>query len=581
MTQKFVSLIQQFCQLAKKDPERSLYTFVEEDGKARVLTCAQAFARAGQVAKGLKGRGFHPGDRVLLVYPPGLEFVESFLGCLLAGLVPVPVPPPMPLRPDLGLAGYTAMALDCEARAQLTCESYSRTRSFGRILQALKFGQKWPDLPWVVTDTISGQAISEEELPEPAPHELAFLQYTSGSTRAPRGACITFENIFAQTELLKRELGAAWDQHDTVVFWMPHYHDFALIGGVIAAACGVYEMVFCAPAAFLKRPAIWVEMLDRYRGTHTGSPDFGYQFLAQKTTREQRLGLDLSSVRVMMSAAEPIRAKTVDAFLSAFSDAKFNPSAFCPAYGLAEHTVAVSVHGQKRFFFERDSLGHIGEKAKRLSGPEVSSVELFGCGQPAHGVSVRIVHPETGVTLEDGCVGEIWVDSQNKAAGYFGRAEETKIKFEGQTAGSDQKWLRTGDVGLIAEKEIVVTGRLDDMIILRGRNIYPQDAESLITDAEPRVRKGRIVAFSTEQGEQPFVVVMELKEEHPPEGEIIEIAQTVRALLQQELGIPQATLVFSPHGTIPKTTSGKVQRKKCRSDWLAGRLPSIKVDRGL
>lgn len=592
-TTSYESALSKFRNLAKKYSDRNLYTYVEDNGKdVSTLTTQQAFDRAEQIAHALlNDYGLKPGDRVLLVYPAGLQFVEAFNGCLLAGIIPVPVAPPVPLRPDIGLPGYIAVAQGSGAVAQLTCQSYSVTRTFGRILNALKPNAAWPDLPWIVTDKIQVSESARKAKPidhsrDPGKDDIAFLQYTSGSTRAPRGVCITFGNIWAQTQLLKNDNLMRWE--GAGVFWMPHYHDFALIGGIISAMVGNYAVVLFSATGFLKRPALWGELLSRYRATHTGAPDFGYWLLATKTKPEERNRWDLSSMTVLMNAAEPIRVKTVDTLLDALKPTGFNPKAFCPSYGLAEHTVAVSVHGTKRFTFHRDSLERIGTKATRVPAPtgDPNEVTLFGCGAPCKDVFVRIVDPETCAALPEGSVGEIWVDSGSKAPGYFGMPEESQTRFEAKLSNpedaneAERDWLRTRDLGMICDGEVVITGRLDDLLSIRGRNIYPQDAESLIADLDPRVRAGRVLAFGIQEQNQVFIVI-ELKEDEPSEELMSEVASNVRTILLQEMGLPEAVLIFSPKGTVPKTTSGKLQRNKCRADWLAGKLPHYKVDSGL
>lgn len=580
------SLLSLLGSLAGKTPDRIMYTFVSNDGQnVAELSCHNIWRRAQQIAQGLLiSHHLSPGDRVLLVYPPGLEFIEAFLGCLYAGIIPVPVPPPMPVNPEAGLSGYTTMAMDCKAAAQLTNELYSTSRAFGRMRQALTFGTKWPKLPWIVTDRLQQDS---NLLPvEPKKDDIAFLQYTSGSTRAPRGVCITFGNIWDQISTNKIKLDMSPD--DRGLIWMPHYHDFTLISGILNAASGNNQLIMFSPLDFLRRPALWGDLLHRYKATHTAAPDFGYKLFTQRTAPSERAAWDLSSLRVVMSAAEPIHAHTVDNFLNAFASSKLNPAAFCPSYGLAEHTVSVSVWGRQRFKVDKDTLEKQLTLKPALDGAPY--LELFGCGAPNPGVTVQIVDPIQLTLLPSDRIGEIWVDSPSKAQGYFSHPDETAFKFEAKLAQDviekesiPSSWLRTGDLGAFYQGEVVVVGRLDDMIVLGGRNVFPQDIEYVISSCDLRIKAGRVIAFGTRSSVDQaveLVAVLELKEKQPKASELSSIGQIIRASLQQELRLTKITLVFAKQGAVPKTTSGKLQRKKCRSDWLSGTILCHSVNQG-
>jgi len=556
--------------LAITTPERPIYTFVSNNGRdVKVINCLTVWQRAQQIAYDLLvTHQLSQGDCVLLVYPPGLEFVEAFLGCLYAGIIPVPVPPPMPINPESGLNGYQYMAKDCNAVAQLTNQQYSLSRTFGRIRQALTFGKKWPKLPWIITDKLKQYT----ELKPIAPHsdEIAFLQYTSGSTRAPKGVCITFGNIWHQISMNRIELDMNLDS--TSVIWLPHYHDFSLISGILNAACGNNQLILFSPLEFLRRPALWGELLHRYQATHTAAPDFGYKLFTKRTTEEACEAWDFSSLRVVMSAAEPIEAKTVDDFLNTFAKQKLNPNSFCPSYGLAEHTVAVTSWGRKRFKFDRNKLEQelILHPAK-----DTAYVELFGCGQQNQNVNICIVDPIHKKVLSEGCVGEIWVDSPSKAQGYFNQPDETISKFSAKLAHEDStSWLRTGDLGAFYHDELFIVGRLDDMIILDGRNIFPQDIESIIGSCDSRIKPGRVIAFDilNANQEKEIIAVLELRKKNTNSNELLAIVQNIRNSLQQELRLIKITIAFANNGNIPKTTSGKLQRKKCRANWLLGEV---------
>ncbi|MFI4918384.1 MAG: fatty acyl-AMP ligase [Legionellales bacterium] len=583
----YQSLLALLDSLAEKTPERDMYTFIGDDGQVvATLNCHEIWLRAQQIAHGLLVRHhLSPGDCVLLVYPPGLAFVEALLGCLYAGIIPVPVPPPMPVNPEAGLSGYTARAIDCKAVAQLTNEPYSTSRTFGRIRQALTFGTKWPKLPWIVTDRLHGDASVPPLVAKE--NDIAFLQYTSGSTRAPRGVCITYGNIWDQIVLNRVELDMSAEARSLI--WMPHYHDFTLISGILNAAAGNNQLIMFSPMGFLRRPALWGELLHRFQATHTAAPDFGYKLFTQRTTAEERAAWDLSSLRVVMSAAEPIHAHTVDAFLNSFASSGLNPAAFCPAYGLAEHTVTVSVWGRQRFQVDRDALEQ--QLLLKPAGKHVPSIELFGCGAPSRGVDLQIVDPIHLTPLPCDQIGEIWVNSPSKAQGYFSHPDETAFKFAArltqeltENTTTAPSWLRTGDLGALYHGEIVVVGRLDDMIVLGGRNVFPQDIEYIIGSCDPRIKPGRVIAFGTQslaEQESELVAVFELRAQSPNSSELSAVGQIIRVSLQQELGLTKITLVFAQQGSVPKTTSGKLQRKKCCADWMSGIIPCLKVDRGV
>jgi acyl-CoA synthetase (AMP-forming)/AMP-acid ligase II len=567
----FIPVTAKIAELSEAYPDRPLLRFADSHGSiVQSYTCAEIYIAACETAHWLKEKHkLRPGDRVLLVYPPGLEFAKAFLACLFLRVIPVPVAPPHPLKPELGLPSYIALAKQCGAKAQLSQTDYSRSRAFGRILHALQSGPTWPDLPWILTD----QAHSEINTPDPqwsVPNEddIAYLQYTSGSTREPKGVCITFGNLWAQTELLKNDNQMKWDR--TSVFWMPHYHDFTLVGGIICALSGNYDTVLFAPESFLRKPALWGSLLHRFKASHTGAPDFGYRLFTLKTSPEERAEWDLSHLMIMMTAAEPIRLKTVDELLEAFQVSKLSPEAICPSYGLAEHTVAVTLNGKKRFLIESTGIESIGGKIKFASADsKIPSQVVFGCGPPAEGVEVRIVDPIQLVSLAENYLGEVWVSSPSKAKGYYQNPTETLDKFEAKLLDSPLSWLRTGDLGAMIESELVILGRIDDQILYRGKNIFPQDIEGTLSEMIPEIRAGRVLSFGMDKSEEIFAFI-ELKAERPTEKDFKDVVLQSKTFLLQEIGMNQIQIIFVSPGTIPKTTSGKLQRNLMKKRWISG-----------
>ncbi len=582
------TVLDRFRRNARERPDQDLYVFVDGKGRDEVKLTYRQFAEAtGRLAAHLRSElGYRPGDRLLLVYSPSPDFVVAFVGCLAAGLVPVPVAPPNPFKLDVDLKTFDAVALDCGATAVLTDKSYQRAKRLAAARDLfVRRGGAWSGLPWHRTDGLAGPA-GPVETPPPREGEPAFLQYTSGSTASPKGVMISHGNILHQLTINARDLGL--DLNSRAVLWVPHFHDFCLVSGILSALNGNGALYLMSPITFLRRPHLWPEVMSRVRATHTAAPDFAYRLVVRKTASEQRRRWDLSALRVAMSAAEPIRASTVDAFLASFAESGLSPEAFCPAYGLAEHTVGVSVAGRRRLRLDREVLEHEhrvvrvdGDAGDDGGGGGREVLTLFGCGPPSAGVDVRIVDPESRRELGAGEVGEIWVDSPSKALGYFGRPELTREVFRARLTGDDgggRGYLRTGDLGFLFEGEVFVAGRLKDLIILRGRNLYPQDLEESVFSSHPLIRPGRAVAFSTPPADtdgddrEHVVVMLEVAAKKLPADRLDDVVHAARTRVQHDHAVTCDAVLVAPPGEILKTTSGKVRRQACRQAWLDGAL---------
>jgi acyl-CoA synthetase (AMP-forming)/AMP-acid ligase II len=569
------TIVDRLVERAAGAPTDVLLTLVDDDGQDEGwLTASGLHEAAGRVAAHLLGpAGLQPGDRVMLVYLPSLEFVTALVGCLMAGVVAVPIAPPDPIRPGADLARFATLARNAGARYALTHNVYHRARTLGRLRNLVfKPATGWPELNWLVTDALKALR-GEVALPRTRPQDLAILQYTSGSTGTPRGVMITHGNLTHQLDSNAAELGCRTDVR--AVIWVPHFHDFGLISGILSSVYGNGSLWMLSPLAFIRRPALWFEVMSRVGATHTAAPNFAYVLSTRKTTPEQRRAWDLSPLEVMMSAAEPIQPDAVRAFLDAFAPSGLRPSAFCPAYGLAEHTVGVSVRGRETATVSRRALEHEGAARAPESGEAVKT--LVGCGRPSQGVTVRVVDPQRRVALEDGRVGEIWVDSPSKAAGYFGLEEATLETFRARLPGDDRDYLRTGDLGFIQDGEIYICGRLKDLIIIRGRNIYPQDIEDSVRAVHPMLRPGGVAAFAVDAGEgedagERLVLAVEVRDEREAAVEAPAIASAVRNAIVEQHAIPPWRIVVGRSGTVAKTTSGKVMRRACREAFLSGEM---------
>lgn len=574
-------LLERIRGLGVQKPERLAIAFVNERGRVtESMSRADAVAGMGEVADFLRQRSVSaPGDRVLLVYPPGLDFVRALMGCMAAGAIPVPVYPPDPISPHKSIEGFLRVVDDCGAKAVLTSRSYARARWLGAAKSLVgTYTVDWPkDLRWeVVPRGLSGRrkrslgswsAAAGDWAPNA--DTPALLQYTSGSTSDPKGVIITHGNLAHQLDFNRRHLNL--NLGSRAVCWVPPYHDFGLISAILSALAGNGELTMMSPLSFIQQPSLWFDVIDRVRATHTAAPNFAYELAVRRTTAAQRARWDLSSLQVVMSAAEPVREDTTRRFVQAFAGCGLRPEAFCPAYGLAEHTVGVTVSGRSSLRVNRSKLETL-RLAVAAEGPDTQI--LMGCGQPTDDVDVRIVDPELCAQLPDGHIGEIWVDSPSKAAGYWGDPDNTRATFHALLAGADNghDYLRTGDLGFIRDGELYVCGRIKDLLIVAGRNIYPQDIEASVRDCHPAIRPGGIAAFVIDKETTEALAVLIEVPADTSSTVLSDVAEKVHSAVLQAHQLGCSLVIVGPPGSVSKTTSGKVQRARCRARLLDGTL---------
>jgi amino acid adenylation domain-containing protein len=524
---------------AVERPEQVAFTFlVDGETEGGSLTYGELDRRAAGVAAALAA-SVPPGERALLLYPPSLDFIVAFFGCLYAGVVAIPAYPPRPN--DRSQSRLRAIAHDATPRVALTTAAIlaGTVEPRGLLAAAPELG----GLRWIATDSLSG---GEAPAPEPDPESIAFLQYTSGSTAAPKGVMITHANLLHN----ERMIGAAFDMDESavVVGWLPLYHDMGLIGNVLQPLHAGGRCVLMSPVAFLQRPLRWLEAIGRYRGTVSGGPNFAYELCARKAGPEAPTGLDLASWRVAFNGAEPVRASTLERFAEAFAPYGFRKEAFYPCYGLAEATLFVT-----------------GGYGSRVEKGRVS------CGRAWMGQRVVTVDPESG---EERPEGEIWIYGPSVARGYWENDEATARDFNAFLPTGEGPFLRTGDLGFLDGGELFVTGRLKDLIILRGRNHYPQDLELTVERSHPDLQPGGGAAFAVEiAGEERLVLVHEVAR-HRRDG-IEEIAEAVRRAVAEEHEAQVQEVVLIRQAGLPKTSSGKVQRRLCRELYLRDELPVV------
>ncbi|HEY0170202.1 MAG TPA: AMP-binding protein, partial [Pyrinomonadaceae bacterium] len=552
---------------ARATPDRLVYTFLTDgDGEEEQLTYGQLDARARAVAAWLQRAGAR-GRRVLLLYPPGLEYNVAFWGCLYAGAVAVPAYPP---RLNRSLLRLRSIVADARAGVALTTPAI-----LSRLEQLCEQAPELRALRWgSAAEAGDGDGRDEWEMTDVSAETLAFLQYTSGSTAAPKGVMVTHGNLLRNEELIRRAFGQT--EESVIVGWLPVYHDMGLIGNVLQPVYVGARCVLMSPAAFLQRPARWLRAVSRYGATTSGGPNFAYDLCVRKVGEEERAGLDLSRWSVAFNGAEPVRAETLERFAAAFAACGFRREAFRPCYGLAEGTLLVTASAPGRAPSVRDVRRDELERnvAAEASGGE-DARRLVGCGAAGDGHEVVVVNPETLRPCAAGEVGEIWVGGPSVAGGYWGRPDETEHTFHARLADAGGgPYLRTGDLGFDAGGELFITGRLKDLIIIRGRNLYAHDVERAAEESHPSLRPGCGAAFSVEEGGEERLVVVQEVERRAGAGHD-ELIEGVRRALAEEFEVQPGAVVLVKPGGVPKTSSGKVQRRAAREMFLAGQFEPL------
>jgi natural product biosynthesis luciferase-like monooxygenase protein/amino acid adenylation domain-containing protein/thioester reductase-like protein len=562
---------------AAATPNDTLYRFlVDGELDARSLTYAELDHRARAIAAAV-AQQTAPGDRVLLLFAPGLEYISALFGCLYAGRVAVPAYPPEGGAIDRGLTRLRGIATDCRASAVLT--------DSGSASRASEFATRGPRLAAlrpIVTDDIALERAAEWHAPDIAGDSVAFLQYTSGSTAAPRGVQITHDNLRANLAAIFERFGHVTGETRGAL-WLPPYHDMGLIGGILQPAWGGFVVTLLSPSAFVRRPARWLELISRDRCHVAGAPDFAYDYCARKVTRGEKSKLDLSCWRVAFNGAESVRAETIDRFFAAFADCGFSRRAFYPCYGLAEATLMVTgaAEAQDPVIDVVDAEGL--RRGLRRAGSGEGARTLVGCGTAALGELV-IVDSSSNRRLPDGEIGEIWVRGPHVARGYWQRDPESAETFGAKLESSGEgPFLKTGDLGYLHEGQLYVTGRLKDLIIVSGRNHYPQDIELTVDGCHPALRPGGSVAFSLGDATPELTIVAEVRRtprsDATTTASFEDIADRIRTAVSQQHQVRVDSIHLVPRGTLAKTSSGKLQRSACRERLVDGTLASLWTDR--
>ncbi len=545
--------------------ETAYYYLVDGDDEEEKLTYEQLDRRARAIGAKLVSLGM-AGQRALLLYLPGLDFVCGFFGCLYAGATPVPAYPP---RRNRNVSRLEDITEDAQAKAALTvCDVYERMQSNLDNAPGLK------QIQWLTTDRVEDEWADKWTRPTITPDMVGLLQYTSGSTGTPKGVVITHGNLMANCEMIVQSFEFTRD--GCGMTWLPTYHDMGLLGGVLSPMYFGRPNVLMSPMAFMMKPVRWLRAITRYKVTVSGGPNFAYDLCNEKIVDEDCGGLDLSTWQVAFNGAEPIRPETLDAFSRKFARYGFRPETHYPCYGMAETTLIVT-GGYKQAppiirVFDGRELDD--GRVVPLPADHPHGRRLVGSGHARENVYLAIVNAETCSPAPAGRVGEIWVQSPSVGQGYWNKPEETERAFGGRLAGDEAAWLRTGDLGFIDGQQLFVTGRLKDMIIVRGVNRYPQDIESTIDQASDLVRRACSAAFAVElDGKERLIVVCEVERRRDAQWD--EVIEKIRRGITLDHEIAPDAVILVKAGSIPKTSSGKVQRHICRDDFLEQKLAVV------
>jgi acyl-CoA synthetase (AMP-forming)/AMP-acid ligase II len=535
-----------------------------EDG-ASSWSYTQLDFEARRAAAWLQAR-FAEGERILLLYPTGLEFVRAFLACLYAGMVAVPAPLP-------GQHGHQQRRVRLIAQDAGIAAIFTDSANFSAIAEWAG-EQDLAHLPCLATDTAELAEADAWTLPALRPSILVMLQYTSGSTGEPKGVMVTHRNLLANVDSLRRAYGL--DAQTRFGGWIPLYHDMGLMGLLLPALLLGSACVLMAPTAFLKRPHWWLRMMDRFDIGFTAAPNFAYELCAKRVADEQMAGLDLSRWRFAANGSEPVQAATLFAFAERFAAVGFKAETLCPCFGMAEATLFVSGQGHRRPLVRQADAERLEQQAFSPAEAGRPLRELVSCG-PVRDLELRIVDPLTCEELPAGRVGEIWLRGRSVTRGYWRNEPATLAVFGATTAAGEAGFLRSGDLGVCVDGEVYVTGRIKEMIVVHGRNLYPQDIEHEIRARHAELSSGVGAAFTVLTPHEEIVVTHEVRG-RPDRALLQDLASGIKTTIARELGVSVGGVVLLKPGGVLRTTSGKIQRSAMREMFLVDGLAPLYED---
>lgn len=547
-------------------PQQTAYTFLVDGETQQVsITYQELDQQSRNIAAHLQFLGAR-GERALLLFYPGLEYIVAFFACLYADVVAVPAYPP---RRNQKMSRLQAIIADAQPQVLLTTEAL-----LNNIKSQFASESELARLHCLAIDNIEEHQAESWQKTTLESSTLAFLQYTSGSTGTPKGVMVSHGNLLHNERLI--EIGFGHTDQSVIIGWLPLFHDMGLIGNILQPMYLGVHSILMPPVAFLQKPLRWLQAISHYKATTSGGPNFAYDLCVQKTTPEQRENLDLSSWKVAFNGAEPITWSSIEQFSKTFKSCGFKEEAFYPCYGMAETTLFVTggvhtdppmVYSVKKSVLEQNQVVTTTEKSE-------DTKQIVGCGQVWLDDKVKIADPQSLIQCQENQVGEIWVSSKSVAQGYWGRPEQTQEDFHAYLADTGEgPFLRTGDLGFIKDGELFVTGRLKDVIIIRGQNHYPQDIELTVQNSHPALRANCGAAFMVEfNGKERLIIVQEVERSYIRKLNISEIVGNILQAVVADHGLQVYIIVLIKTGSIPKTSSGKIRRHACRTEFLTGSL---------
>ena len=558
---------------AQQQPDKVAFKYIDNNLKTTgERTYRQLHCRAGSIANHLKKK-YRSGERLLLVFPHGLEFIDAFLACLYGGIIAVPVPPVTNKRPYWDR--INKIIKNSDISGVFTVEKYA-----GHLISNLvdSHSRAFSEVTSIESVILSGDEKNEafERVTN-----VAFLQYTSGSTGFPKAVAITHNSIMANQKLIQQNFNTS---NSTIgCGWLPMFHDMGLIGNILHTIYLGSFIVLLSPMSFVAKPLLWLQVISRFRVTVCGGPNFAYDLCVNKITEQHRDTLDLSTWQVAFIGSEPVRPEVIKAFNNKFSQCRFDPNAFHPCYGLAEACLFVAGCLVKEppvtMIFDRAQLQQQTSPLraldpKNLKNNTSKTVQLVAAGQLDESNDVRIVDQNTGIECSEGVIGEIWVANQDVQNSYWKDSERSRETFNAFDNQGNGPFLRTGDLGFVLQSQLFVTSRLKDLVIIRGKNYAPQDIEESVQQCDKALQRDAGVAFSlpSENGDECLVIVQEVRRNYMRSTDLEDVIRNIRRAVLRDQEIDPAVVVLIRPASLPKTSSGKVQRKITKSRYVNNEL---------